>query len=773
MRSPTRLPIFRHWLTCLILLFVLGILTACAVPRVPSGSTNSSKGSDATDGKSETAVAVESTPTPSPTPISTSTPGPTPTATPTALAQADPARAATLVAEGQALRLQSDLSGAEAAFIDAIAADPSNVPAYIGLTEVYLYLPQYWQQALTTAEAAAALAPEDPVAQAYLAWAQQGAHHFDDAWETALRAVELGPENVTAQTALADVLNSVYQIDEAYEHAQIAVNLDDQDAGAWSTLGSIAYTLENWDEAGDAYNRAAELEPDFFAGHLLLARHALNTTGDVEVALELLQPAVDVQPTHPWILSFLVDAAIERNEWATAEETCQQMMVANQPHTPYPDAYACMAGVLVVQERYADAEPYQVLAEALATPARRDISLLRMRLYNELDQCDKGRDLAQAWLDDRPYSVLAVRMIGVSYLCEEDFDQAIEKFTEVVEKLPRSVADARLLANAYARAGKAAEARAALAKVQSFATNDPLYYQGLYEVQLFLGQQEEAVKAAQRWQVLRPDSSDAKISIALAQLILGKVSAAQSAAQSALDDGATGSTLYAVLGETFSRQGDYEKAEEYLLKALAIADNSFLAHNFITTLYLVQGDCDKVEPHIQWLIENGDDEENTAQLQGILDDCRTRAARPTPDPATALDDDAVVSEAEALLTAVGVESRSVYFTKEEQQRNLLVAYSSDFAAESSDFSDLEHEIALGLARLLPRIDSQPDGLLLLSGSKEKPHNITYVPTQAALLWSNGELTDAEFEETWIVQSAADLNSEDENAPESGKVNGRL
>ncbi len=765
MRAPIRLPIFRHWLTCLSVVFVLGMLTACTVPRVPSGTTNSSKGSDTTDGKAE-AAAVESTATPSPTPISTSTPGPTLTATPAGLTEADPARAATLIDEGQTLRLQSDLSGAEAAFIDAIAADPSSVPAHIGLAEVYLYWPQYWQQALATAETAASLAPEDPVAQAYLAWAQQGAHHFDDAWQTALRAVELGPENVTAQTALADILSSVYQIDEAYEHAQMAVRLDDQDAGAWSTLGSIAYTLENWDEAGDAYEQAAALEPEFFASHLLLARHEMNTTGDVEVALELLQPAVDVQPTHPWILSFLVDVAIERNDWATAEETCQQMLVANQPQTPYPDGYACMAGVLVVQERYADAEPYQVLAEALATPARRDISLLRMRLYNENDQCDKGRDLAQAWLDERPYSVLAVRMIGVSYLCEEDFEQAIEKFTEVVEKLPRSVADARLLANAYARAGHGAQARAALNKVQSFTTNNPLYYQGLYEVQLFLGQQEEAVKSAQRWQVLRPDSSDAKISIALAQLILGKVPAAQSAAQSALDEGATGSTLYAVLGETYSRQGDYEQAEEYLLKALAIADNSFLAHNFITTLYLVQGDCDKVAPHIQWLIENGDDEESTAQLQEILDDCRTRAARPTPDPATALDDEAVVGEAEALLSAVGVESRSVYFTKEEQQRNLLVAYSSDFAAASSDFSELEHEIALGLARLLPRIDSQPDGLILLSGSKEEPHNITYVPTQAALLWSNGELTDAEFEATWIVNSAADLNSENEKAKES-------
>ena len=109
--------------------------------------------------------------------------------------------------------MQSDLVGAEHAFIAAISADRSQLPAHLGLIAVYLYQPQYWQQALAAAQAAEALAPDDPVVVAHLAWAYQLAHRFDEAWDTALRAVELGPESAVAQAALADVLISVYETD--------------------------------------------------------------------------------------------------------------------------------------------------------------------------------------------------------------------------------------------------------------------------------------------------------------------------------------------------------------------------------------------------------------------------------------------------------------------------------------------------------------------------------------------------------------------------------
>lgn len=739
-----------RWRSFLIMVLLTFVLTACQTGRF--SLKNLATALTPTVEAEEPTVEATATPTA----IETLTPGPTPTATPAPLAQADPDGAATLTEEGQNHFLQSDLAGAEAAFIDAIAADPSHLPAYLGLTKVYLYWPHYWQQALATAQTAATLAPDDPMTLAYLAWAQQGSHHFDEAWETVLNAVELGPDNALVHTAAADILSSVYQMDDAYDHAQTAVELDPQLAEAWATLGSVAFSLSYWDEASNAYAQAVDLEPEFFAWHILLARHELNITGDIETARDLAASALESQPDHPWLISFEVDLATELNDWANAEAGCEKLFVYNQPHTPYPDAYSCMAGLLILQERYDDAERFQEIAEAIAPPERLDITLLRMRLHNERDECDEGRALAESWLEQRPYSVLAKRMIGVGYLCAEDFEQAITYFKEATADMPRSVADARLLANAYSRDGKASEALAALNRVKAFATIDPLYYQALYEVHIFLGQTKEALSAAQRWQVLRPESTDARASIALVQLFDGKVDAAQSAALEAIDAGATSSTVYAVLGETYSRQGKFKEAEENLLEALKREPNHFLAHNFITSLYLGQGECDKVEPHIRWLQENESDSERIQRYDDLLAECRARAAKFTPDPATALDDEAAIAEAEVQLRAADVEPRSVRFSEDGDGRSLVIAYESKLEAESDAFSQQERAISRELAKVLTRVTSQPDGLIVLSGAADKPQNLIYIASRAAFLWSNGELTDEEFENTWYLQDAAGL-----------------
>ncbi len=752
----------RFWVHGLLLTTMLG-LSACQVPWGASlallqqgatlaGEERARNDAAALANPTVPAATPTSTPMPTATAIELPPPGPTPTATPTAQSVPAPAAAVALIREGHERFLASDLVGAEAAFVQAIAADPDSLPAHMGLTDVYFYWPHYWQQALASAERAAEFAPDDAAALAYLAWAQQGAHLFDDAWATALAAVELDPENATAQAAAADILSSVYLLDDAYEHAQQAVTLASESAAAWATLASVAFSLHHWDEAGSAYERAIDLEPDFFAWHLLLARYELNVTGDLQTAVDLLEPARATQPEHPWIVSFDVDIAIERNEWAVAEAGCEELFLLHQPHTPYPDAYSCMAGALILQERYADAERFQALAEDAAWPERLDITLLRMRLHNEQEECAAGRQLAETWLDLRPYSVLAHRMIGVSYLCEDEFDAAIAAFAEAVEILPRSVGDARLLANAHARVGDISAALAALNRVRSFAAADPLYYQGLYEVHIYMGNTKEAVSAAQRWQVLRPESTDARESLALVQLFDGNTEAAQSAAKEAIDAGSVSSTVFAVYGETLSRQGQYEAAERYLTTALEREPDHFLARNFITTLYLVQGDCVNVEPHLRWLQENSDDAEEAARYADLLAECKARATRFQPDPATALADAAVAAAVEAELETLGAELRSVRFS-EEEERSLVIAYESALEPGSAAFLDEEQAIALTLSQILARIASQPVGMIVLSGAREEPQTFTYIGTRAAHLWSNGELTDEEFIDTWYSESA--------------------
>jgi acyl-CoA reductase-like NAD-dependent aldehyde dehydrogenase len=127
--------------------------------------------------------------------------------------------------------------------------------------------------------------------------------------------------------------------------------------------------------------------------------------------------------------------------------------------------------------------------------------------------------------------------------------------------------------------------------------------------------------------------------------------------------------------------------------------------------------------------------------------------RPTPHPSEVLDDTATVEEATARVRAASAEPLRVEMTMANERRALLVAYSTSLEASSEEFVELERLLARDLARLLPRIASQLEMLVLVSGSGKRAHNLIFVSARAAALWLNGELTDEEFEETWVRQSA--------------------
>ncbi len=696
-------------------------------------------------------AASTATQTPTTVVIPTQTPGPTPTATPEPLAQPDRNLAESLSAEGQSLFGSSDLIGAEAAYIDAIAADPSYLPAHLGLTDVYLYQSQYWQQALHSAQSASSLAPDDSTVLAYLAWAKQGAHHFDEAKELGLRAVELDNENATAHIALADILVSMYEVERAYEHAQAALRLEPESAAGWATLGSIAFQMHEWEKAGEAYERALELEPEFFAWHIINARHDFNVYGDTYTARSIAKRALELVGDHASTLFFEADMAAEEGDWETSEAKCMQTIALDQPHTPFPDAYSCMALMLLQQERNAETAAYQALAEERATVDRRDVTLIRMRLLNDQDLCGESRALAEDWLAARPYSISATRMVGVSYLCERDFAMAAEYFRKSLDALPQSVSDARLLAIAYARDGRAQEARAALNEVRAFAIEDPLYYQALYETHLMLGEVEEAVTAAQRWGVLRPESLDARESLAFVQLYEGNVEAAQSIALDALERGARTSTVLAVLGETYTRMGEFDKAQPLLEEAIQLNSDHIVARNALALLFLAQVRCQEAEPHLRWLMDEADDEEEREGLAGVLERCQERAARPTPDPSMLLENDEAVSTAVTILQEADVEIRYLDVEENEDQRTLVVAYAVDLTVDSEDYADLERQLIFELARILPRMISEPDGLVVVAGTFNRTTSATLVATRAAEVWLQGQLSDEEFEDTWQRQ----------------------
>jgi hypothetical protein len=157
-------------------------------------------------------------------------------------------------------------------------------------------------------------------------------------------------------------------------------------------------------------------------------------------------------------------------------------------------------------------------------------------------------------------------------------------------------------------------------------------------------------------------------------------------------------------------------------------------------------------------MDEADDEEEREVLEGVLERCRERAARPTPDPSMLLEDADAVSAAVDVLREADVEIRYLDWEENEGQRTLVVAYAVDLAVDSEEYANVEHQLIAELSRILPRILSEPDGLVLVAGTFNRTTAVTLVATRAAEAWLQGQLSDEEFEETWRRQ---EVNPSDE------------
>ena len=137
----------------------------------------------------------------------------------------------------------------------------------------------------------------------------------------------------------------------------------------------------------------------------------------------------------------------------------------------------------------------------------------------------------------------------------------------------------------------------------------------------------------------------------------------------------------------------------------------------------------------------------------MLTKCFDRAARPTPDPSMLLEDQEAVTAAVRVLQDADVEIRYLDIEENEGQRTLVVAYAVDLAVDSEEYADVERQLIIELSRILPRIRSEPDALVVVAGTFNRTTSVTGVVTRAAVAWMGGELSDEEFENTWQRQTA--------------------
>ena len=529
--------------------------------------------------------------------------------------------AAGLTAEATALFKQSLFLEAEEKFLNALETDPGHIPALTGISTLYRFSPERWQEALKYAELAYNLAPEDASVLSYLTWALQSANRYEDADRAAAAAMTANPESALVQMAQANVASSLYEYELALSHIKKALELDPLNARAYISYSHILDALHDWPAAKEAAVQAIELEPDFHLWKPVLGYLVFYNDGEPEAALEIAAPAIRALPNHPAVISIVVDIAAELNEWDKALEGCRQMVSLDSPQTPYPDGYDCLTKISIRMEDFEAAERYQDKTEEVAGDDRFGVLSNRVLLLNHAGEYEQSRAVAQKWQDARPYSLSAQIMMGMGFMCSDDYEEAIHIREKVVAQWPTSVNDVRLLAVSYAANGMHTEASKTLEDIEYLAFDDPLYYLALNQIALYREDWEASIEYAQKEVELRPCCSDPLESLAFAQIANGDMHAAQVAAESAVVKGSTTSNVMGLLGFIHLVHGDIEAAEPKLLDSVRKNPGWSLTRYSLGQLYVFTDRCEEGEPHVNWLLDFLEEEEEKAALENALEEC--------------------------------------------------------------------------------------------------------------------------------------------------------
>ncbi len=176
-------------------------------------------------------------------------------------------------------RTPESLNLAVDAFTQAIARDPNDAEAYVGLADCYNLLREFsvmppngaYLKAFSAAKKAVELNPQSADAHASLAFVTfWGMWDARDAEQEFRRALELDPNNSKAHHWFATFLQAINRESDAIVQIEAAQKLDPQSSSILADKGRILWAAGRHDEALQLLKQTEEAEPEFSSPHRYL-----------------------------------------------------------------------------------------------------------------------------------------------------------------------------------------------------------------------------------------------------------------------------------------------------------------------------------------------------------------------------------------------------------------------------------------------------------------------------------------------------------------------
>jgi tetratricopeptide (TPR) repeat protein len=394
-------------------------------------------------------------------------------------------------------------------------------------------------------------------------------------------AARLAPDSGYVPALIADRMTEMGRVEEARDMARRALRKDETMALAWRILGEIALAEKRVEEAVGYLEKAREYEADSKVVLMHLSR-IYQAAGMYEKANECLYRLAHLIPER--MADYYLRIAEnwkEAEQYDKAIEYYERLLRMAPFYTP---AYKRIAQIYIQQEKYEEAIlRLEQLFDTEENPQKKaDVQMLLAQAYDEVGQVDRAQDSYESVLRYDSTRSMARRRLGILSYYDGDYRQSVEYLARYLKGFPEDWEAHSNIGMAYVELGQHEKA---------------IEHLNLLREAGKAGIQTYAVLAQLYEETGRPDQVESVLEEALKS-----------------EENPEGFSFY--LGVFQYNQGNFEQAEQNLLKVLEINPDHKEARLYLGLIYDHQDRLDELEAMMKEAIRRHEDFAEAYNLLG-------------------------------------------------------------------------------------------------------------------------------------------------------------
>ncbi len=415
------------------------------------------------------------------------------------------------------------------------------------------------------------LQPDSPDALYLLAQVYSNESRPLDALDLLVRAHKIAPGNTDVILLMARVSMSQNYFEDAIPLLESGLAIAPQRPDLQAALGESYFMAGKVDKAVEAFQQLIKSDPS--ARSYLYLGVSYRFLGRFDEAKQYFQEGLKLDPHNSACLFNLGFIAERQGDYASAETLFQQALRYNPDSA---DALLELANLRIVSKRYAEAaDLLRKYVQVSRNPSTGYYKLAMVeRNLHQTDAADRDLKVFQTLSKDSstgpyPYEHLFDYLDNRSKLAPQTRNQLdITELTDQIRKHPDQPEDLYLLAEAYLKSDKTAEAKDTIAQLDKISAGDYRTQAGIGVLLARYHLYDDAILRFQSALQANPGSDEVKFNIADAYFRKGRYAEALDAAGQVSEQGRKDNAYLALLGDIYTHLGDTAHATEVYRDAI-------------------------------------------------------------------------------------------------------------------------------------------------------------------------------------------------------------